>query len=185
MRLKMIAHRDALAFAQVRFGVSGLGRVLSTLSEEDRRTATLDAKLINNWVDVDVHSRLLEAIVRENGGRDQVLTSLGEYLATEQLRGVYRVFLLVVSPDFMLRRSSQIFRTYYDGGTMEAVTLAPGRVECTFGGFHAKERLLELSIAGWIKGASALTNAQDLRVEVTTSVVEGLGLFRVLATYTP
>lgn len=185
MRLKMISHRDALAFVQVRFGSDGLNRLLATLSEEDRRIATVDTKLINNWLDVDVHNRLLAAVVELNGGREQVLWSLGEHLATEQLRGVYRVFLLVVSPDFMLRRSAQIFRTFYDGGSMEAVTLAPGRVECTFGGFHAKDRLLELSIAGWIKGATALTTAQNNRVQITTSVAEGQGLFRVLSTYTP
>lgn len=185
MRLKMISHRDALAFVEARFGSAGLNKLLSKLSDADRQVATVDAKLINNWIDVDIHTRLLAAVVRElNGGKEQVLVELGQWIATEQLRGVYRVFLLVVSPDFMLRRSAQIFQTFYDEGAMEAVTLAPGQVQCTFTGFQTKDRLLELSIAGWIKAAANLTRAANSKVQITSSLAAGEGSFQVLCTYT-
>jgi len=181
----MISHRDALGFVKEKFGSDGFETLLRAMTEEDRRIATVDSSLINNWVDVDVHVRLLSLVVDELARKNEkILLEMGEWIATAQLRGVYRVFLVVVSPAFMLKRASVIFHTFYDEGAMEVVTVGPGKVDCTFRGFQAQQRLIELSITGWFAGAAKLSRAKNNRVEITTSLAEGNDHFRVLFTYT-
>ena len=185
MRLKMVSHRDALAFIEHKFGSRGLQKVITSLSDSDKETATVHSKAINSWVEVDAHVRLLEAIVKElNHGEDGILLETGEWIAMKQLNSIYRAFLVVVSPDFMLKRSSTIFHTFYDEGAMEVKTLAPGNVECTFRGFTKQQQPIELSIIGWFAGAAKLSRAKNIGLDITTSLSEDKGYFKVLFTYT-
>jgi hypothetical protein len=184
MRLKMISHSDALAFIKKRFGDQGLQKVMNCLSDNDKEIATVYSKLVSSWVDVDVHVRLLAAIVNElSFGEEKILLEAGEWIATKQLNGVYRVFLAVLSPEFMLKRSSTIFHNFYDEGAMEVKTLGLGKVDCIFRGFTKQQRPIELSITGWFAGAAKLSRAKNIKLDITTSLKEDKGYFQVLFAY--
>jgi hypothetical protein len=185
MRLKMVSHRDALAFVEHKFGTQGLEKVINSLSDSDQKIATVGASLINSWVEVDAHVRLLAAIVNElNHEEDKILLEVGEWIAMKQLNSIYRAFLVVVSPEFMLKRSSTIFHTFYDEGAMEVKILAPGKVDCIFRGFTKQQQLIELSITGWFTGAAKLSRARNVKLDITTSLSEDKGYFQVLFAYT-
>jgi hypothetical protein len=184
MRLKMVSHRDALAYVEHKFGTNGLQKLIESLNDNDKEIATVHSKVINSWVDVDVHVRLLTAIVNElNHKEDKILLETGEWIAMKQLNTIYRAFLVVVSPEFMLKRSSTIFHTFYDEGAMEVNVLAPGKVDCIFKGFAKPQQPIELSITGWFTGAAKLSRAKNIKLDITTSLNENKGYFKVLFTY--
>jgi hypothetical protein len=184
MRLKMVSHRDALAFVRERFGTEGQRQILATLSDTDREVAVNQAELIHSWVDVDVHVRLLNAVLTELAdNKEALLWEMGEWIATRQLNTIYRMFLFVVSPEFMLQRSSTVFHTFYDEGAMEVERRSPGLVDCTFRGFAAAQQPIELSITGWFAGAAKLSRAREVRLDITTSLREAKGYFRVGFSY--
>jgi hypothetical protein len=184
IRTKMVQHRNCIEFITSRFGDQGWKNVLNCLDAKDRDVALLESKVINKWVDLDTHVRLLSAIVNElNHGKEDILLETGEWTATRDLQGIYSIFLIVFSIEFMLKRSSIIFSTFYDEGGMEVKTLAPGKVECIFKGFTKQQRLIELTITGWFAGAAKLSRAKDIKLDIITSLKEDKGFFRLLFTY--
>jgi hypothetical protein len=184
MRTKMVQHRNVIEFIKNRFGDQGWQKVLNRLSDEDKDVALHRSKEVASWVDLDIHVRLLSVIVNElSGGKEDILLETGEWVAARDLKGIYKAFIMIVSTEFMLRRSSTIFHTFYDEGGMEVKTLAPGNVECIFNGFTKQQRLIELTIKGWFAGAAKLSGAKDIKLDITTSLKEDKGFFRLLFTY--
>ena len=55
---------------------------------------------------------------------------MGVYSCEEALTGIYKIFLRVGSPEFILRRSSRLFETYFQGvGEMRVVDREKGHAK--------------------------------------------------------
>ena len=46
---------------------------------------------------------------------------LGRYSAEISLKGIYKIFLKISSPNFVLARASNVFNTYYNPGIVEII----------------------------------------------------------------
>jgi hypothetical protein len=97
-----------------------------------------------------------------NMGRDVLLHDLG---------GVYKIFLIVVSPEYMLSKAPLVFGSYYDTGKMEVVEHGKRYARAVFSGCTGFDRNLWDDMIGSCEGALMAAGA----VEPFSRVLRGGG----------
>jgi len=109
-----------------------------------------------------------------NGNYKEAALEIGRYSADVALKGVYKMFVRVSSPQFVLSRASNIFSAYYNPSEIKIVESKDKKCVLQFLKFQKKEELIMYRIAGWIEHTLEITLKSPLKVEVQT---EELGLF--------
>ncbi len=102
-------------------------------------------------------------------GADQ----LGSFSAETALKGFYKVFLLIASPQFLMQRASKIFTTFYDPSQVEAEITGPCSAILRITKFDEIDPAVEYRIAGWIRKALELANCREPSYQIKKSLTKG------------
>ena len=98
---------------------------------------------------------------------------LGMYSAEVALKGFYKVFLLVASPNFLIQRASKIFTTYYQPSRIEVETVSSNSALLKILDFKGIDAALEYRIAGWILKALELANCSEPAYQIKSAISRG------------
>lgn len=98
---------------------------------------------------------------------------LGSYSAETALKGFYKVFLLIASPQFLMQRASKIFTTFYNPSQVEAEIHGPYNAILRVIEFEGIDEAVEYRIAGWIRKALELANCREPEYEIRKSMAKG------------
>lgn len=98
---------------------------------------------------------------------------IGGFSAESALKGVYRVFILVASPKFLIQRASKIFTTYFDPSVIEVQELDAQKVAFKIVSFEGIDKNLEYRIAGWIRTALEFANCKEPEYSFIKSLAAG------------
>jgi hypothetical protein len=98
---------------------------------------------------------------------------LGSYSAETALKGFYKVFLLIASPQFLMQRASKIFTTFYTSCRVEAEITGPYSAILRVLEFEDIDEAVEYRIAGWIRKALELANCREAGYEIKKSLAKG------------
>jgi hypothetical protein len=150
----------------------GLNRLLSGLTP-DCAAAVRAGLMTHEWYPLDFYVQLNRGIDRVLGNGDlKVVWTLGRHSAEEALQGIYKVFLKVGSPEFVIKAASTIWKQYYDTGVMTLVKdpAAGGRklFRLTVQGFQQNDESIWLAIGGWIERTLELSGGRKVKVEPVT-----------------
>lgn len=104
----------------------------------------------------------------KKGGED-----LGIFSAELALKGFYKVFLIIASPNFLMQRASKIFSTFYSPTEIKAemINANAGLVRITQ--FEGIDAALEYRIAGWIRKALELANCKEPNYQIKKALSRG------------
>jgi hypothetical protein len=105
---------------------------------------------------------------RKTGG-DQ----LGSWSAEVGLKGFYKVFLLIASPQFLLQRASKIFTTYYEPSEVEASIIGSNDAILRITKFEDIDEAVEYRIAGWTRKALELANCREPSYVIKKALSKG------------
>lgn len=105
-----------------------------------------------------------------NGNHTKAALELGRYSSEVALKGIYKIFVRVSSPHFVLSRASSIFSAYYRPSDIKVVESKDKRCVIELKQFHTNEKLIMHRIAGWIEKTLEITLKAPLRVEVQNDV---------------
>lgn len=110
-----------------RLGTEGWARVLEKMVPEDREFFA-GVILGGGWYPV-VHWNRLNEIVLPRLGRDSAdgMRHLAAYIAQRDLSSVYRLVMKLGSPEFILRRTGQLWSRYYDTGMLKPIEITNSR----------------------------------------------------------
>ncbi len=97
----------------------------------------------------------------------------GRYSAEVSLNGIYKVFIRVLNPAYLIQRASKILPTYYSPSAMEVVEQGTKSVKVHITEFSNPNEIIEFRIAGWIERALEITKCKDLSVNITKSLAKG------------
>lgn len=75
---------------------------------------------------------------------------LGRHSASTGLSGIYKVFVRIASPQYVLSRSSNIFKTYYKNLEIKYETTGETSAKIFIDSFKEEESLVFDRILGWI-----------------------------------
>lgn len=148
---------------------------LESLPAESRKifTSVLDATAwypLKEGYSIPV-ARIMELCFKndfKSGGNQ-----LGSYSAETALKGFYKVFLLIASPQFLLQRASKIFTTYYEPSQIEAEITGQYSAVLRILKFDEIDESIENRIAGWIRKALEMANCREPGYEIKKAMSKG------------
>lgn len=181
--IKGSAVLDTVRALRKRSGDEGFARMVAALDDE-ARALFQGAILPTSWYPLDAFVRLLDADLRETaGGDERELIARTEWLVEKQLRGIYRLFVKLGSPEFVLKRISLVHMTYYNGVHLETRSLTPGNAVFRYTGFDRRHRLIGNSIIGFYKKALEMSGAKDVRAAFATPIGDEKGYAELAVTW--
>ena len=104
LHIKGTAVLDTLEAIKTRAGKTELDKIISRLDPEAREIFRQPISP-SSWYSCDAFSRFLEADIRETaGGNEQEPVRRAEAVIEKQLSGIYKMFVRLGSPEFVIRR---------------------------------------------------------------------------------
>jgi hypothetical protein len=97
----------------------------------------------------------------------------GRYSSEVALTGIYKVFVMVASPKYMIDRASKILVTFYEPTSMQVNELRPKGVTLHITRFPNSNTVLEYRIGGWIEKALEICGCSSLTVKITKALSSG------------
>ena len=95
--------------------------------------------------------------------------------AVKQLRGVYKIFVKMGSPEFLMKRIAAVHATYFNGVSIDFKLIAPGNAVIRYTGFEPQHRLIGFTLIGFFRKALELSGATDRNVRFITPIEAGKG----------
>src|SRR4051794_28106977 len=111
-------------------------------------------------------------------GSRQGAVQIGAFSAERALRGIYKFFVKLGSPESLLARASSVFSTYYRPAHMEALTHGRGRAHLEVSNFIGMSPIVEARIEGWVSRSLEISGCAAVRVEVSESMARGHAVTR-------
>ena len=96
----------------------------------------------------------------------------GRYSAEVALKGIYKIFVMVANPSYLIARASRVFSTYYRPCEMKTIKNEGNSLVLHVSGMTNPEKVIEYRIAGWIEKALEISGSKDISVNITKSMTE-------------
>ena len=162
------------SFIKKKFGQEGLEKWLAALSPDVRKIYTELNKLCEWYPLEEVYLQPTQiACDLFYDGDLRGAREFGRFDAENALNTVYRLFLKLGSPHFLIKKASTLFPTYYQGGEAEITILEKKRSCMRISNFGKMEKVNENTIAGWMERAMELSGAKNVKITPFQSLVEG------------
>ncbi|MCD4832669.1 MAG: hypothetical protein K8R31_02660 [Bacteroidales bacterium] len=97
----------------------------------------------------------------------------GRYSAETGLKGVYKIFVRIASPSYIMQRASRIIRSYYNPSEIIVKESHDKGVILHITKFPNPDPAIEYRIAGWIEHALEITNCKGVKSSITKSMTKG------------
>ncbi len=164
MEIKGLILQSRKDFVVDNFGEEAWGRVLATLSPEDR-AQLVELILTAKWYPFEVGERLDKAIVEVLGeGDERFFEEIGAKSAKRSLSKVHKSFLAPGDPQAFLEKADVIYKFYYDTGRREYERTGPNSGVLTT--YDAKTFSVSdcLTVIGWYKEALRMCGARNVDI---------------------
>ncbi|MEN7549807.1 hypothetical protein AAG747_17920 [Rapidithrix thailandica] len=134
-----------------------------------------DAILATQWYPIE------EAVIRPTEllcqmfyqGSPRGAWEAGMYSAQEALTGVYKVFVMISTPAFLMNRAEKILSSFYAPSKVEVVESTAHTMSIHLTEWPYHNELLEYRIGGWMEKALEICGCRKLNVNISKSLVKG------------
>jgi hypothetical protein len=184
MKVKGIAIITIPLFIKERLGKGGLNQWIDALTPEARKVYQASV-LVSVWY--PLKELLIEPLRKMcdlfyagdlKGARES-----GRFSADYSLKGIYKIFVKLGSPEFMLRRAGNILPIYYTPSEMKVVESRKGQGIVHITQFPDMDQVLEIRIAGWMERAIEISGGKQPNIKITRSLTAGDPLSEFLVTW--
>jgi hypothetical protein len=117
------------------------------------------------------------------GGNERGAWESGRYSAEYALKGFYRIFLKLGSPQFMIERATRVFSSYFSQSELRVAESSQNRCVMQIVAFPEPYWLLDLRIGGWMEHALELIGCRMVRIEIAKSKIKGDSVTEYVATW--
>lgn len=184
IKIKGAPVSDAIKAIKRRHGDQAYNTIVGLLEGETRALFEQAPILPTSWYSLDAFVQFLEMDLKVTAeGNEQELIQRSEDLIERQLRGIYKLFIKLGSPEFVLKRIAVIHRTYFQGVSVEVRLSGDGKAVVKYTGFEKQHRLIGLSIIGFYRKALELSGAKAVKAEYTTSIEDDKGYCELMLSW--
>ena len=96
----------------------------------------------------------------------------GRYSAEYGLKGVYKIFVKLCSPNILIKKASSIISLYYNPSEVEIVENGKNYAVVHIKKFPEIDKVIEYRIAGWMERAAEICGCKNVSVIITKSLTE-------------
>ena len=97
----------------------------------------------------------------------------GRHSAGATLTGVYKIFVKVASPSYIIKRAAKITATYYENVVVESSEETSNSVVVSIIEFNELDRMIEQRIGGWMEKALELSGCKGVKIRIAKSLTRG------------
>ncbi len=108
---------------------------------------------------------------------------IGRYCAEKGLKGIYRIFVRIATPKFIISRGGNIFASYFNPSKIEVDRPAGNIAYIYIYKFSFDEELMVYRIAGWIQRAFEITNCKNVVTNIEKKERNAAEVFKVTASW--
>lgn len=175
VQIKGTAFKEAVEQIKAHVDRAAFENILRQLDTETRKI--IESEIVSsNWYSLDLFARFLEVQNRVlAGGNEEMIIRGAEATNERQLKGVYKAFVKVGSPEFVIERIAAVHATYFQGVSIEVQLPGKGKALIKYVGFQKQHRIVGLTIIGFFKKALELSGAKDVLTHFSTPIEEGRG----------
>ena len=175
VQIKGSAIQETINQIKRRAGEDAFQKILGLLDEEARKVCEGEI-FASTWYSLDLFTRFLEIEIRVlAGGNEEMVTRGSEAVIERQLRGIYKAFVKLGSPEFVIKRIAAVHATYFQGVPIEVQLHGRGKALIKYTGFEKQHRIMGFAIIGFFKKALEISGAKDLAIHFTIPIEEGKG----------
>jgi len=95
---------------------------------------------------------------------------LGRFSAEKALTGIFKTFLMIASPAYMMHRAIRIFSTFYRPSDIEVGEKGKNHIFIHINSFDDINEALEYRIAGWVTKALEPAKCKDVNYTINQSL---------------
>ena len=173
LHIKGTAVLDTMEAIKARAGKEELERIFAHLDEQTREILQPPISP-SSWYSCAAFARFLEADIRETaGGNAEELIKRAEIVIAKQLTGIYKIFVRLGSPEFVIRRIAAVHSTYFDGVQIIPEMERPHSARIQYVGFSREHRIMGFVILGFFKKALEISGAKKVDVHFTVPIEAG------------
>jgi hypothetical protein len=163
---------DTIAAIKARAGESELAKIVGHLNGKAREVFE-NPIYLSNWYPLDAFVEFLEVDVRETaGGNREILSKRAEKVIEGQLHGIYKIFVKLGSPGFVINRISAVHATYFRGVQIIPET-EKNSATIKYVGFQKQHSILEYTIIGFFRKALEISGAKHVALKFTVPISQG------------
>jgi len=132
--------------------------------------------LASEWYDIEVALFAPTTILADmfyNGDINKVAWEMGRYSAEVGLKGIYKVFILIATPQFIMKRGGKILSSFYDPCHLTTGEVRSKGVDIIVREFPGSSEITESRIGGWMEKALEITNVKNISIEKAKSLAKG------------
>jgi len=184
MKVKGTAIITVPLFVKERFGHGGFNQWLNALTPDARKVYQASV-LTSNWY--PLKEALIEPLRKMcdlfYAGDLKGAGESGRFSADYSLKGIYKIFVKLGSPESMVRRAGGILPLYYTPSEMKVVESRKGQGIMQITNFPDMDQVLEVRIAGWMERAVEISGGKQPNIKITRSLTAGDPLSEFFATW--
>lgn len=130
----------------------------------------------NNWYpmkDAAVEPTKAIAKMFYNNDYKRAALEAGRFSAEMGLKGVYKIFVRIANPNYIMQRASRVFTSYYSPTEISVADSHNKGLTLHITKFPNPEEIIEYRIAGWCERALEFTNCKNVKSSITKSFTKG------------
>jgi hypothetical protein len=184
VQIKGTAVLDAITLIKKRTGEDGFQKILAVLNEDAKKLFQGEV-FTSSWYSLYLYTHFLEVQIREfAGGNEEVLIKGAEIATERQLRGIYKVFVKLGSPEFVLKRIAAVHATYFQGVDIKVEMMGPGNATIRYTGYEKQHRIIGYAIIGFFRKALEISGAKNVQAGFATPIEAGKGYAELAISWT-
>ncbi len=148
---------------------------LNSLPEPSKKIYT-NAILASEWYPYEeglIQPTTVLARLFYNGDLKKAGWQMGRFSAVIGLKGIYKVFALIATPQFIMKRGGKIISSFYDEADLCVGLERQKGVDLHVTKFPGSTLITENRIGGWIEGALEICGVKNVTINITNSLVQG------------
>jgi hypothetical protein len=107
----------------------------------------------------------------------------GRYSSEIALNGIYKVFVKMATPQFIIARSGKILPSYYDPSDITVKETGTKHVVLNIARLPINHEVLEARIFGWIQKALEVTGCKNVLINPVKTMTKGDSITELMITW--
>jgi hypothetical protein len=167
---------DSIKAVKTHFGDQAYDTIVGLLKGDTRALFEHASILATKWYPLDAFVEFLEMDIKVTAqGNEQELIKRSEAICEQQLRGIYKVFIRLGTPQFVLNRLSIVHQTYFRGVDATVTLQSTANASVKYTGFSKQHRLIGFSIIGFYRKSLEISGAKNITAKFATSIEDNKG----------
>ncbi len=108
-----------------------------------------------------------------HGGNSKGAWEVGRYSADFGLRGIYKIFVKLGSPEKLAERAADVLPKYYDPCSMEIVSAQKGAAVLRVTNFPESNDLTEARLAGYMERGVEICGGKSVKIATPAAMSRG------------